>query len=332
MSYPLSREFQLSFEDLRPIAHGVVRPECVLALADGRLLTGHGSGGYSVVETDGSVRHVLAKKTHDARTYHPNGIAIAPSGQVLFAHLGMTDGGVFSIEPDGFVESVVETLDGKPLPPTNYVTVDDEGTVWFTVSTTFTPRSLAWNKSVLNGFIGKHDAKGTRIVADGLGYTNEIAFSPDGRWLYANETYAQRVSKFERRTDGSLGPRETVAQFDGADLPDGLTFDAFGGVWITCIASNRLLLVRPEGEVQVVLADSDEKHVAKIVAGVLAGNLAFEDMQGAGNTRLGNASSLAFGGPDMKTAYLGSLLSDCVRVFDCPIEGAKPLYYHRTLA
>jgi sugar lactone lactonase YvrE len=51
------------------------------------------------------------------------------------------------------------------------------------------------------------DECGPRIVADGLGYTNELAFSPDGRWLYVNETYGQRISRCELRIGPSLGPK-----------------------------------------------------------------------------------------------------------------------------
>ena len=40
------------------------------------------------------------------------------------------------------------------------------------------------------------------IAADGLGYTNEVAIHPDGRWLYVNETFARRLTRFALQADG----------------------------------------------------------------------------------------------------------------------------------
>ncbi|SAK67919.1 SMP-30/Gluconolaconase/LRE-like region [Caballeronia calidae] len=323
-SYPLSRDFHVSFSDLKIVARGLVRPECVLALDDGTLIAAHGEGGYSVIASDGALTHRLIEPRDSTRAYVPNGVALAPNGRVLFADLGHADGGLFSIDRQGKLETVLDAVDGIALPPSNFLFVDEHGLLWFTVSTRKIPRSEAWNHSVTDGFIGVVDENGARILADGLGYTNEVAISPDRRWLYVNETYAQRVSRFPllgKPGSPVLGPRETVAQFDGADLPDGLAFDAHGGLWLTCIASNRVLLVRPDGDVQVILADTDAEHAERIARGIRTGTLQHADMQTPGRSRLGNVSSIAFGGRDMRTAYLGCLLDDCIRSFQSPIAG-----------
>jgi len=325
-NYPLSREFHVPFDDVKVVARGLVRPECVLVLDDGTIIAAHGGGGYSIVAVDGAITHRLIEPQMGTRKYVPNGVALAPNGHVLFADLGKDFGGLFSIDSRGKFDTIL-----SDLPPSNFLFVDEHGVVWFTVSTRKIPRSEAWNHTVTDGFIGVIDEFGPRILADGLGYTNEVAISPDRRWLYVNETYAQRLSRFPLRGTPQapdLGPRETVAQFDGADLPDGLALDAYGGVWLTCIASNRVLLVRPEGGVQVILADTDLEHAKRVEQGVRTGTLQHAEMQTPGRSRLGNVSSIAFGGRDMRTAYLGCLLDDCIRSFVSPIPGlALP---HRT--
>lgn len=334
LDYPVPKDYRISFEDLRVVARGVKRPECVLALENGELLASHGGGGYSRVLADGGLKHVLpidGKGAEEARAYVPNGIALAPDGRVLLADLGAQKGGVFALSTDGSLECVVESIDGEPLPPSNYVTVDPQGTVWFTVSTRRRPRSEAWTPTVRDGFIAVLDKDGPRIVADGLGYTNEVAFSADGRWVYVNETYAQCVSRFELRPGPTLGPKEVVAQLGGANLPDGLVFDAFGGLWLTCIASNRLILLRPDGELQTVLEDTDPVHEELVMQGVQTATLAHATMQTAGKSRLGNISSLAFGGKGMRTAYLGCLLDDAIRAFDSPVPGLQVAHWQRTV-
>ncbi len=44
--------------------------------------------------------------------------------------------------------------------------------------------------------------------------------------------------------------------------------------------------------------------------------------------RLKNISSIAFGGPDRRTAYLGNLLDDRIYRFDSPVAGAELVHWH----
>lgn len=330
MSYPLRPDFRLVFSDLRVSAAGLTRPECVLALETGELIAAHGAGGYTHWRPGGSPRHVLPADGNPRR-YVPNGIALSTRGKVLFANLGSELGGIFSIDGNGAVEPVVETVDNAPMPPTNFVVEDGNGAIWFTVSTRMRPRARAWTRDVADGFIGVADAKGSRIVADGLGYTNEIAFSPDGKWLYVNETYAQKTSRFPLLPGPSLGPKEIVCQYEGADFPDGLCFDAFGGVWVTCVGSNRVIVVRPDGSTQIVLEDLDVEYTDYLAARYAARSLTPDDMATTGTSRLKSVSSLVFGGPDRRTAYLGCLLGDAVLTFESPIAGAPTTNWNRAL-
>ncbi|HEY4297412.1 MAG TPA: SMP-30/gluconolactonase/LRE family protein [Paraburkholderia sp.] len=331
MKYPLPRDFRVRFEDLRIVARGLNRPECVLALSDGHLVAAHGSAGYSIIDTGGHVTHTLID-SGGSRRYVPNGIAVSKKGEVLFADLGAERGGVFSIGADGSLKPLVESIDGAPLPPSNFVLEDDAGRLWFTVSTRLLPRTAAWSHQVADGFIAVADDQGVRIVADNLGYTNEIAFSPDGQWVYVNETYNQRTSRFALLPGASLGPKEVLVNFEGADFPDGLTFDQHGGLWITCIGSNRLVVLRPDdASLQTVLEDTDHAYAEKLAERLRANLLSQEDMRTAGRSRLGNISSLAFGGPSRSTAYLGCLLDDCIRSFESPVPGLAPAHWNRSL-
>ena len=328
MTYPLPRDFQIKFEDLRIVADGLTRPECVLALSNGKLVAANGAGGYSVIEPNGRVRHIMLKAGSD-RTYVPNGIALAQSGHVLFADLGAQAGGIYSIDGSGNLATVHDTLNGEPIPPSNFVVNDKGGRLWFTISTRLQPRTAAWSHDVADGYVVVADSKGVRIVADGIGYANEVAFSPDGQWVYVNETYNQRTSRYPLRADASLGAKEVVASYEGADFPDGLTFDEHGGAWVTCIGSNRLIVLRPDGLQQTVLEDTDTEYAQILAQKLRTKTLTQGDMNTAGRTRLGNISSLAFGGPSLKTAYLGCLLGKCIRAFNSPVPGMKPIHWNR---
>jgi sugar lactone lactonase YvrE len=328
MDYPLSRDFRLSFDELRPAFEGLKSPECILNNQAGAFVFSDRRGGITYVAPDGRARLIVGKTSRGA-LLHSNGIALRSNGRVLIAHLGDTDGGVYELDAAGNATAIVAELEGRPLPPTNFVVEDGAGNVWFTVSTRQLPRSRAWYPDQADGYIAVHNAEGTRILADGLGYTNEIAFSPDGRHVYVNETHARRVTRFRLRPGPVLEDRELVCTFDEGDQPDGIAFDAHGGVWVTCIVSNKLFVLRPDGIRQLVLSDTDAAHVKTYVRDMHAGALTRDSIWTCGTSRLGNLSSICFGGPERKTAYLGSLLGEGVLAFESPVAGLEPMHWRR---
>jgi sugar lactone lactonase YvrE len=325
--YPLPTNFSITSNDLVVAASGLKRPECVLATEDGYLHSADWRGAIAVTK---STSQLLNGDITESRKARVNGLTLWSKGGYLFADLGETEGGIFSLSKQGSIKTVVSHIDGQPIAPSNFVIEDALGRIWFTVSTRQIPRSLAWNANISDGFIGVHDEHGTRIVADGLGYTNEIAFSPDGLWVYVNETYARKISRFPLLPNANLGEKEIVATLGPGNFPDGLTFDEFGGLWVTCIVGNRILVIRPDnGAIQTVLDAADNEFVNQFEIRYQSGALTSIDTATCGKSPLGNISSLAFGGEDLKTAFLGCLLDDKIRKFSSPVAGHKPLHWHR---
>jgi len=309
------------------IGAGLVRPECVLATRSGALYTSDWRGGVAHTAADGA-QTLYRGAISASRPLRPNGIALRNDGSFLLADLGETAGGVFALTRSGDVRPFVETVDGIDLPPTNFVFEDGNGRVWITISTRCVPRAAAYRADVADGFIVLADARGARIVADGLGYTNEAMLSPDGQWLYVNETFARRLSRFRVAADGSLGTKEIVTTFGHGTYPDGLAFDVEGDVWITSIVSNRVLRVGPDGGATLILEDADPEHVDWCEAAFRTGRMGRPHLDRAGGGVLKNISSLAFGGPDLRTAYLGCLLGDTIAHFAAPVAGHPPFHWH----
>ena len=118
-----------------------------------------------------------------------------------------------------------------------------------------------------------------------------------GQWLYVNETFGRRLSRFRISADGSLGGRETVTEFGPGTHPDGLTFNAEGGIWITSIVSNRVFRISPDGLQHVVLEDSDPEHVATAEKAFRGATLGCHHLDNIKSRRLRNISILALAGP-----------------------------------
>lgn len=318
----------IGLQQLRWLGSGLVRPECVLATAAGDLYTADWRGGVAHVRPDGSQR-LYGAQLPGGLPLRPNGIALLPDGSFLLAQLGAEDGGVYRLWRDGRIQPWLMAVDGQALPPTNFVLLESDESAWVTASTRQQPRSAAYRSDVADGFIVRMDARGPRIVADGLGYTNEVALHPSGRWLYVNETFARRLSRFERRADGSLGPRETVCHFGPGTYPDGLAFDEAGHAWVVSIVSNRLLRVSPQGEVVVWLDDADAEHLQWVEAAFQAGKMGRPHLDQVKSRCLRNISSIAFAGADRRTAVLGCLLGDALATLRLPVPGVAPTHWHQ---
>lgn len=320
-------DFTVDLDSLQFVGAGLNRPECVLATAAGDLYAGdwRGNGGVSRTGPAGDRTFYEAKSANFQ--VRPNGIAMLADGSFLLAHLGET-GGVYRLHRDGRLAPHLMAVDGVELPPTNFVMVDRAGRTWATISTRFRPRARAYRSDVADGFIVLQDDSGARVVADGIGYTNECAIDPTGDWLYVNETFARRLSRFRLAANGDLGPRETVTEFGAGSFPDGLAFDREGGIWISAVVGNRVIRVAADGRQTVVLEDCEADHVAWAEAAYQAGRLGRPHLDTTKSRVLRNISSLAFGGPDLRTCYLGCLLGDRIATFRSPIAGVEPVHWH----
>lgn len=320
-------DLPLPLEELRFVGSGLVRPECVLANAAGDLFTADWRGGVAHLRPDGS-QALYVGPGPAGLALKPNGIALLRDGSFLLTHLGNDEGGVFQLRRDGRVTPWLLQVDGVDLPPTNFVAEDAAGRFWVTVSTRLKPRALGYRRGCNDGFIVRVDAHGAAIVADGLGYTNEVAVHPSGQWLYVNETFARRLSRFALHADGSLGFKEVVTEFGPGTFPDGLAFDEEGHAWVVSIVSNRLIRVAPDGTPTTWLEESGAGHLTWVEQAYEAGTMGRTHLDGAPSRSLRNISSIAFAGADRRTAVLGCLLGERLATLRLPVAGVAPTHWH----
>jgi sugar lactone lactonase YvrE len=100
-------------------------------------------------------------------------------------------------------------------------------------------------------------------AAEGLYFPNGSMITPDGKTLIVNESFGNRISAFDIKDDGALGPRRDWACFgpvpeigDRATAisqikaaPDGGVLDAEGAVWIADAIGKRALRVKEGGDI-----------------------------------------------------------------------------------
>jgi hypothetical protein len=318
--------FKVTLADLQFIGQDLARPECVVTTATGDVFVSDKRGGI-VRLMPGGGQTFLAGEGVDG--FLPNGFSLLPDRSFAVANIGHL-GGAWRLMPDGELIAEVVAVKGMALPPTNFVHAEQQGgelRLWVSVSTRHVPREHAFRQDIADGYVVLKDRKDVRIVADGLGFANEAKVDPSGRWLYVNETIARRLSRFAIRERGDLGPRETVAEFGEGTFPDGFEFDAEGGIWIASVVSNRLLRLAPDGSQSVILEDADPEAVARAERHYAENRLSRADVDSGRDRTLGNLASVTFGGPDLKTVYLGSLFGKRIATFRSPIAGAAPPHW-----
>ncbi|MEV0355892.1 SMP-30/gluconolactonase/LRE family protein [Nocardia sp. NPDC050697] len=98
------------------------------------------------------------------------------------------------------------------------------------------------------GFLVLVETDGTaRRVAGDVAFPNGMALLPGGATLILAESYAERLTAFAVRPDGTLGPATEWAATPG-DHPDGICADADGAIWYADVGTARCVRVRAGGE------------------------------------------------------------------------------------
>jgi sugar lactone lactonase YvrE len=321
-------DFTIDPDDLQTFGSGLSRPECVACTAAGAIWVSHalpdGGGGVARLDPDG-IPHPLMAGAGAPDDLMPNGWSMEPGGTFLLSNLG-DSGGVWRLRADGSCEPVLLEVEGLQVPPVNFVHLDEASRIWISISTWRIPRDRSFHRDVADGFVILVDGAGARIVADGLGFTNEVKVDPAGRYLYANETMARRLSRYPLKGSG-LGPRETVVDYVDGIIPDGFEFDAEGGIWCASVMSNRLVRVAADGSQHLILEDCDESEIARGMQAWQDGTFERSHMNIGAARPLRNIASVTFGGPDLKTVYLGSLAGEGLFTFQSPIAGARPPHW-----
>ncbi len=333
------KDWQVDRATIRTIGHDLQRAECLLAERDGMLWAADARGGVMRISPDGSQQLItpsIARPASASMGFEdryvqaqgslPNGLAFAENGDFIIANWG-TDA-VEIMTRAGRVRTLYTEIDGQPLGKANFVLRDSKNRIWLTVNTRENPWTNQLNTKTADGYIALIDEKGIRIVAEGFCGTNEARLDDKEEWLYVVESTAWRISRLRVQPDGSLTNREIYGptQLDG--FPDGFAFDAFGNLWITLIFTDQLIAITPDGEVLTLLDDSDPVTKARLFEHFQTSTMTPDILAATHGTISPWMASLTFGGPDLRTVYLGSLRGTTIPYFRSPVAG-QPMTHWR---
>nr|WP_313213163.1 SMP-30/gluconolactonase/LRE family protein [Stenotrophomonas acidaminiphila] len=164
-----------------------------------------------------------------------NGIRVAGDGALLVADY--SGHAVLRVDPATRAVSVFARLDGAHQP--NDIAQAPDGTLYASDPDWANPD---------NGQLWRIDRDGrASLLETGMGTTNGIEVSPDGRRLYVNESVQRTVWVYDRGDDGALSSKRLLIRFDDHGM-DGMRCDADGNLYIARYGAGVVAIVSPAGQ------------------------------------------------------------------------------------
>ena len=89
----------------------------------------------------------------------------------------------------------------------------------------------SWNTGA-TGHLWRIDSIGhAACLQGGVGFSNGIGTSPDGRYVYQSDTFARRIIRYEL-DDVRVAARQVISTASVDGYPDGLAIDTDGNLWV----------------------------------------------------------------------------------------------------
>lgn len=264
--------------EFETVADGLRFPEGPVAMPDGSvILTEIAAGRITRVAPDGT-------KTVVAETGGgPNGLAIGPDGKLYCCNNGgfeyienngmLAPHGIAKDYSGGRIERIdIETGEveilynsgdfGCVLRGPNDIVFDEHGGFWFTDH-----GKVDYEKrvhDVVGIFYAKADGSHLEEVIFPSYNPNGVGLSPDGKTLYAAETYTCRLTAFNviapGKVDGSAGPGGPgipLYRPAGYKFFDSLGMEECGNIAVATIGECGISVISPEGELVEFVATDD---------------------------------------------------------------------------
>jgi len=142
---------------------------------------------------------------------------------------------IIAITPDGHYKLLSDKFEGKRLNSPNDVIIGPDGAIYFTDPTL----DLVKGEKQEIAFQGVYRLGATgdlRLLTKDLTQPNGLAFSPDGKHFYVDDSEQRNIRVYDVTADGSLANGRIFGDEQGGEhdgVPDGIKVDMRGNLFVT---------------------------------------------------------------------------------------------------
>jgi gluconolactonase len=168
-------------------------------------------------------------------TGNANGLTLDHGGHLIACE--HTTRRVTRVDGQGRVETLAESYQGKRLNSPNDVVVRSDGSIFFTDPPYGLRNATEGKELPFNGVFRLDSGGQLHLLADDFERPNGLAFSPDERTLYVDDSARFHIRAFDVAADGSVSNGRVWAELKGKPeergVPDGMKVDVEGNVYCT---------------------------------------------------------------------------------------------------
>jgi len=173
---------------------------------------------------------------------------------------------IIRIAPDGKYTILADRFEGKQFNSPNDVVLGPDGALYFTDPTLDLPKGEKQELPYQGAF--RLDAGGkVTLLTKELSQPNGLAFSPDGKKFYVDDSQQRNIRVYDFRPDGTIANGRIFGEEPGGKgegVPDGIKVDRAGNIYVT----------GPQG---IWIWDAEGHHLGTIVMPEQPANLAWGD-------------------------------------------------------
>jgi gluconolactonase len=198
-----------------------------------------------------------------------NGITLDKQGRIVFCQHG--DRQISRLEKNGERTVLASHYEGKRLNSPNDLVFKSDGSLYFTDPTAglrLQDKDPA-KELPFNGVYRLVKGK-VELLSKDFARPNGIAFSPDEKYLYVNDTTKKIIMRFDVQPDGGVTNGQVITDMNSdpaPGAPDGMKVDQKGNIY--CTGPSGFWIMTPDG-----------KHIATVKTKELPANLNWGDDDG----------------------------------------------------